>query len=307
MLELLVSKHGEIISRDDFIKTIWDGRIVSNNAIDNRIKSVRAALGDDGRRQKFIKTYPNRGYKFIGRVRDLCETDNPDNSSNANSASPDMSTQMAPSDSDNAPKTINTLIYSFKAVMASILALAAIFVTAGVLIERSMQNAQEPSSLEAATTLPRPHNANHLPQPGRASKIAVMPIEVIGVDLERPYLAEIIENELRQAVMAIQSMTVVSVSSGNPNPFDKKSIEDATALLELDYVVRAEKVSLGIEPQLLIQLICQFDNVVLWSKKYQLNGLPQARSTPQLKLPMFLRSPLINKLTILCLMCSRKN
>ena len=31
MLELLVSKHGEIISRDDFINVVWDGRPVSNS------------------------------------------------------------------------------------------------------------------------------------------------------------------------------------------------------------------------------------------------------------------------------------
>jgi len=75
MLELLVSKHGNIISRDDFINVVWDGRPVSNNTIDNRIKTVRAVIGDDGRTQKLIKTYPNRGYKFIGRVRVLKETD----------------------------------------------------------------------------------------------------------------------------------------------------------------------------------------------------------------------------------------
>jgi len=208
-----VSKHGEIISRDDFINVVWDGRPVPNNTIDNRIKYVRAAIGDDGRRQKFIKTYPNRGYRFIGKVQALTGTDKPSDLPQENLVSPDMSAQIAPRDAGNTQTQKNIFSQSSKVILASVLALAAIFITAGILIDRSTNTAQEPSRLEASATLPRLHNANHLPQPGRGSKIAVMPIEVIGVDPERPFLAKIIESELRQAVMAIQSMTVVSVSS----------------------------------------------------------------------------------------------
>jgi len=182
MLELLVSKHGNIISRDDFINVVWDGRPVSNNTIDNRIKTVRAVIGDDGRTQKLIKTYPNRGYKFIGRVRVLKETDNSSHSSNANSVSPDMSAQIAPRDTDKPQSILNTFSHSPKAILASILALAAIFITASTLIDRDAQNAQEPSSLEASSIQPRPHNADHMPRPSRASKIAVLPIYEIGVN-----------------------------------------------------------------------------------------------------------------------------
>ena len=270
MLELLVSKHLEIISRDDFINSVWDGRQVSNNTIDNRMKTVRAVIGDDGRRQKFIKTYPNRGYKFIGRVQVLKETDHPSHSSNTNSASPDISDQIASPEDDNATGIIKTFIRSPKAIVASIPALAAIFISAATLIDRNTQNAQEPSRLEASAISPRPHNADHMPQPGKASKIAVMPIEVIGEDRERPYLAKIIESELRQAIMAIQGLTVVSITADNPASLDNENIKDVTKLLGLDYVVRVEKIYLGRETQLSVQLVCNIDNVVLWTKKYQL-------------------------------------
>lgn len=69
LLELLITRHGELVSRDDIIDAVWGGRLVSNYVIDNRIKSARAAIGDNGRAQRFIKTYLNRGYKFIGEVR----------------------------------------------------------------------------------------------------------------------------------------------------------------------------------------------------------------------------------------------
>jgi len=50
------------------IDKIWDGRPMSNNVIDSRIRAARAAIRDTGKKQRFIKTYPNRGYKFIGKV-----------------------------------------------------------------------------------------------------------------------------------------------------------------------------------------------------------------------------------------------
>jgi len=77
IIELLITRQGEIVSRDEFIDTVWDGRLVSNNVIDNRIKSARAAIGDNGRDQRYIKTYPNRGYKFIGEVSVVDETASP--------------------------------------------------------------------------------------------------------------------------------------------------------------------------------------------------------------------------------------
>jgi len=71
LLELLITRHGEIISRDEIIAEVWDGRVISNNLIDNRIRAARAAIGDTGKEQRYIKTYPNRGYKFVGKVLPL--------------------------------------------------------------------------------------------------------------------------------------------------------------------------------------------------------------------------------------------
>jgi len=68
LLELFITRHGDIVSRDDIIAEVWNGRIVENSTIDNRIRAARSAIGDTGKAQKYIKTYPNRGYKFIGEV-----------------------------------------------------------------------------------------------------------------------------------------------------------------------------------------------------------------------------------------------
>jgi len=69
LLALLVENSERLISRDEIIEKVWDGRIVSDAAIASRVKSARQALGDDGRAQQLIKTLHGQGYRFVGQAR----------------------------------------------------------------------------------------------------------------------------------------------------------------------------------------------------------------------------------------------
>jgi DNA-binding winged helix-turn-helix (wHTH) protein len=69
LLALLVENGERLISRDEIIEKVWDGRIVSDAAIASRVKSARQALGDDGRSQQLIKTLHGQGYRFVGQAR----------------------------------------------------------------------------------------------------------------------------------------------------------------------------------------------------------------------------------------------
>ena len=64
----LVSERDRVVSLDDLISAIWNGRIVSNSAVSARISAARSALGDDGVRQQWIRTVPRRGFRFVGAV-----------------------------------------------------------------------------------------------------------------------------------------------------------------------------------------------------------------------------------------------
>ena len=69
LLALLVANAERVVSRDEIIDKVWDGRVVSESAIDSRIKSVRQALGDDGRTQRFIRTLQRKGFRFVAEAR----------------------------------------------------------------------------------------------------------------------------------------------------------------------------------------------------------------------------------------------
>ena len=68
LLELLISNHHRIVSKDDLHQHIWKGRIVSESVVNSRISSARLALDDDGRTQRLIKTHHRQGFRFVGQV-----------------------------------------------------------------------------------------------------------------------------------------------------------------------------------------------------------------------------------------------
>lgn len=68
LLRLLVENPGRLVTRDEILAEVWDGRIVSESAISARIASARKAVGDDGKRQGVIRTHHGRGLEFVAQV-----------------------------------------------------------------------------------------------------------------------------------------------------------------------------------------------------------------------------------------------
>jgi TolB-like protein len=70
LLAHLVRHRDRVVSKDDLVDTIWQGRVVSESALFNRINSARKAVGDTGERQRLIRTLPRKGLRFVGTVRE---------------------------------------------------------------------------------------------------------------------------------------------------------------------------------------------------------------------------------------------
>jgi TolB-like protein/tetratricopeptide (TPR) repeat protein len=68
LLLLLVSQRERVISKDDLLKAVWSGRVVSESTITSHINAVRKAIGDTGEEQRLVRTVPRKGYRFIGQV-----------------------------------------------------------------------------------------------------------------------------------------------------------------------------------------------------------------------------------------------
>jgi len=74
LLVFLVENSDRVVSKDDIIGAVWDGRAISDGTLNARINAARKAIGDNGDDQNLIRTYPRKGFRFVGT---LSETGNP--------------------------------------------------------------------------------------------------------------------------------------------------------------------------------------------------------------------------------------
>ncbi len=68
LLQLLVANADRLVSRAEVLEQVWEGRAVTDSAVDSRLKALRRALGDDGATQRLVRTVHGRGFRFAGTV-----------------------------------------------------------------------------------------------------------------------------------------------------------------------------------------------------------------------------------------------
>lgn len=68
VLVYLAENAGEIVTRTELEESVWQGSIVTYEALTVTINKIRAALEDDSRKPRYIETLAKRGYRLIASV-----------------------------------------------------------------------------------------------------------------------------------------------------------------------------------------------------------------------------------------------
>lgn len=71
LLVHLVERAGQLVTRDELLREVWDGINVDDAVITVNISALRKILGDDRNGHSFIETVPRVGYRFIAPVERL--------------------------------------------------------------------------------------------------------------------------------------------------------------------------------------------------------------------------------------------
>ena len=65
----LVREQGKLVSKDSFLAEVWRGVPVTDEALNQCIRTLRRQLGDDATSPRFIESVPKHGYRYIALVR----------------------------------------------------------------------------------------------------------------------------------------------------------------------------------------------------------------------------------------------
>ena len=68
LLTYLIENRDRVVSKDELIEAVWQGRIVSDTTLNTRINAVRRSVGDDGKTQAIIRTIVRRGFRFVADI-----------------------------------------------------------------------------------------------------------------------------------------------------------------------------------------------------------------------------------------------
>jgi TolB-like protein len=74
LLTYLIRNRDRVVSKDDILAAVWNGRVISESAMTTRINAVRKAIGDSGEEQRLIRTLPRKGLRFVGAVHEEQES-----------------------------------------------------------------------------------------------------------------------------------------------------------------------------------------------------------------------------------------
>ena len=70
VLVYLLQRRERLVSKSELFEAVWPNTAVTDDVLVQCVKEIRRAIGDDTHNQRFIKTVPKSGYRFIGTVED---------------------------------------------------------------------------------------------------------------------------------------------------------------------------------------------------------------------------------------------
>ena len=68
LLAFLATAGGRVVSKDEIIDAVWQGRFIADSTLTRSIADLRRALGDDQLPYRYIETIPKRGYRLVAPI-----------------------------------------------------------------------------------------------------------------------------------------------------------------------------------------------------------------------------------------------
>jgi TolB-like protein/DNA-binding winged helix-turn-helix (wHTH) protein/Tfp pilus assembly protein PilF len=256
LLELLLERPGEVVTREELRSRVWPNESFGDfdQAVNIAIAKLRSALGDSAENPRYIETLPKRGYRFIAEVSVVEADTRPTKPVSVAEDVPGPEPETEQVDQLRAIRlaTITPVVpkrrfWPTREVIA---------VLAPVLILGTL-----------AVWLFRPH--------GDASvgigSLVVLPLENLSGDASQDYFADGMTDELITDLAQISALRVISRTSAMVYKGARKPLPQIARELNVDAVVEGTVLRAGDQVRITAQLIQAPDDKHLWAESYEGN------------------------------------
>ena len=276
----LIEQRERVVSKEELIEAIWEGRFVSDSVVSSRIKSARKALGDDGRTQRFIKTHHGAGFRFIASV-EAATTNNVeiDQSTITEEIAPapesalESSSPPAPPPELHRRATANNAASSERQSRAILLRLAAAAIIAVTTLSLWFFKNPQKNDQAVADTNRSSVEISQSPEKNtafsaQATSVVVLPFDDFSQTGDQEYFADGISEELLNVLAQIDGLRVTSRTSAFAFKGRDASISDIASALGVSHVLEGSVRKAGSTLRITAQLIDARNDQHLWSQTY---------------------------------------
>src|SRR4051794_36570487 len=96
VLELLVSRAGEIVPRQELLDRVWKDAFVTDTSLAEAVSFLRQVLGDDPQAPRYVQTVHRRGYRFLAALGVAAVPPSPALEPDVARAKPSIARDLAP-------------------------------------------------------------------------------------------------------------------------------------------------------------------------------------------------------------------
>lgn len=235
-LHFLIQNSERVVTREEIIDQVWQGRIVSETTISSCVKSTRKILGDDGEHQKYIKTTRGRGFQFIKNVT--------------------VFNGQSTSKNENNTSIISSQIKKYTVIY---IVIAVLIFVIGLLLYNQYQfteNNDGNRTQEINTTSNAPFS------------IAVMPFVDLSANGDQEYFGDGISEEVLNVLTSVKDLDVTSRTTAFSLKGQNLSVPEIANKLKVNYIVEGSVRSSGDRIRITAQLIDTRADRHLWSENY---------------------------------------
>lgn len=238
VLRYLAENPGRLVSKDELMKAVWGGVVVTDDSLVQCVKDIRDALNDSG--QRIIKTVPRRGYLFAAEV-----------SSGAMLKEPDT----APTDQRVSPWRSKKLWFA---------AAAALIVVAVLVGRQLIDDSRAPGSTVADVNRTNGRSETA----AQRQSIAVLPLVSLADPPRDDYFADGLTEDIISALGRFPEISVRSRNAVFPYKGKTPRPDEVGRELDVRYVLDGSVRRSAERIRVSVQLTDTSRGALLWSQQY---------------------------------------